>query len=155
MDEELPAETLVKYISERITVISEVINMTNVAVYPVSRTYTHQVTPSIKSLMINSDIDQIVLLTEMDKFPEYLPKCVKPLNVFNNRYFSRNSLNATRSDHAYICEMRVALAEILYCDRVLSLDADTFVVDEIGAEPWTMDLGTCHVAGVPETRINS
>ena len=53
--EELPAETLVKYITERITERSEVINMTNVAVYPVSRTYTHQVTPSIKSLMMNSE----------------------------------------------------------------------------------------------------
>ena len=154
-DEELPAETLVKYITERITERSEVKIMTNVAVYPVSQTYTHQVTPSIKSLMLNSDVDQIVLLTEMDKFPEYLPKCVKPLNVFNNRYFSRSSLNATRSDHAYLCEMRVALAEILYCDRVLSLDADTFVVDEIGSEPWRMDLGVCHVAGVPEARISA
>ncbi len=150
-DEENPVDDLAGYIEQ----ISEVIRMTNVAVYPVSRTYTHQVTPSIKSLMLNSDVDQIILLTEMDQFPEHLPKCVKPLNVFNNRYFSRSSLNATRSGHAYLCEMRVALAEILYCDRVLSLDADALIVNEIGSEPWTMDLGDCHVAGVPETRISA
>ena len=127
----------------------------NVAVYPVSQEYLPKVEASIKSLMINSDVDRIILLTEVGALPEYLPDCVTAMDVRANRYFSLNSLNATRSHHAYLCEIRVALADFLYYDRVLSLDADTIVVQDIGSEPWDLDMEGFHMAGVPEMAISN
>ena len=126
----------------------------NVAIYPVSRAYAHKVTPSIKSLMVNTDVDKVILMTETDELNEYLPECVEVMNVSDNRYFSPYSLNATRSHHAYLCEMRVAFAEFLHYDRVLSLDADTLVLRDIGDEPWTLDLEGCHYGGSPEPLIS-
>ena len=127
----------------------------NVAVYPVSAEYLPKVEASIKSLMINSDVDKIILLTETSVLPEYMPDCVMAMDVRSNRYFSPSSLNAMRSHHAYLCELRVALADFLHYDRVLSLDADTIFVQDVKGEPWEMDIAGCHMAGVPEVTISN
>ena len=129
--------------------------MEKIAVYPVSRSYVHKVTPSIKSLMMNSDVDGIILLTEMDSFEEYLPESVRLINVANQKFFPCDGLNIIKSNHAYLCMMRVVLADLLTeHSRVLSLDADTIVAREIGSELWDLDLHGCHYAGVPEPSIS-
>lgn len=132
----------------------------NAAIYPVSRVYYDKVLPSVKSLMVNSDVDTIYLTIEDDEYPGYLPECVKTINanVFK-QYFYTKGPNIGRTPYVWLCMARVIYAGYMYteehCDRILSLDADTIVADDIGSEPWTMDMNECHFAGVPELKISA
>jgi len=125
------------------------------AVYPVSRVYYEKVLPSVKSLMVNSDIDEIFLTIEDDQYPGYLPECVHTLNVRDQRFFDPKGPNIQRTPYVYLCMLRVAYGQIFSeYDRILALDADTIVMRDIGSEPWDMDLQGCHFAGVPECLIS-
>lgn len=129
----------------------------NTVVYPVSRVYYEKVLPSVKSLMCRSDADRIILTIEDDEYPGYLPECVETLNAqkVSWRYFKPDGPNIRRTPYVYLCMLRTAYAYLFPdCDRVLCLDADTLAVNEMGSDPWTMDLEGCHVAGVPELKIS-
>lgn len=124
-------------------------------VYPVSRVYYEKITPSIKSFMVNSDVDQIILTIEDDKFPDYLPECVKTINVSEQTYFRRNGANIWRTPYVYLCMLRVAYADMFPdLDRVLALDGDTICIRDIGSELWDLDLQGNYFAGVPEKLIS-
>ena len=131
------------------------------AVYPASRLYYEKVIPSIKSLMVNSDVDRIFLTIEDDEYPEYLPECVTAINagkVFG-QYLNPQGPNISRTPYVWLCMIRVVYSEVFLkqygCDRVLALDGDTIVMKDIGSEPWTMDLEGCHFAGVAERKISA
>ena len=134
------------------------------AVYPASRMYYERVLPSVKSLLCNSDVDQVVLTIEDDEYPGQLPECVKTVNaqkVFGG-YFSGDGPNIVRTPYVYLCMARVVYAGVLRTlglvpegdGRVLALDADTLVMKDIGSEPWEMDLGDAEIGGVPEVKIS-
>lgn len=125
-------------------------------VYPVSRVYYKKVLPSVKSFLVNSDVDQIILTIEDDTFPEDLPECVTTINVRGQNYFSPYGMNYSRTPYVYLCMLRVAYADMFPdLDRVLALDADTICIRDIGSELWDLDLGENHFAGVPEVKISN
>lgn len=132
----------------------------NAAVYPASRSYYQKVLPAIKSLLYHSKVEQVVLLIEDDEYPGYLPEPVVTLNaqkVFG-QYLVPNGPNVTRAPHAYLSIARTIYAGPLWTmgyRRILSLDADTIIAQDVGDEPWTLDLDGCHVAGVPETKLSA
>ena len=132
----------------------------NAAVYPASRSYYQKVLPAVKSLLYHSKVEQVVLLIEDDEYPGYLPEPVITMNaqkVFSP-YLAPNGPNVTRAPHAYLSIARTIYAGPLWTmgyRRILSLDADTIVAQDIGDEPWTMDLDGCHVAGVPEVKLSA
>lgn len=126
------------------------------AVYPVSRLYYEAVLPSVKSLLIHSDVEKVYLLIEHAKFPNELPDCVETINAKNlkKQFFDAKGINVKKSPYAYLSMMRCAYGKIFEESRILSLDADTVVIDDIGSELWNMDMGGNYVAGVIEQKLS-
>ena len=111
-----------------------------VAVYTGSRNLYPDMIPAIKSMLKNGKPDLIYLLIEDDKFPFWLPSNVKTINVSDQKFFPRDSVNM-KSKFTYLAMMRAALAKVLPkdIDTVLSLDCDTIIVGDI-TELWERDL---------------
>ena len=129
----------------------------NCAVMQASRVYYDNVLPAAKALIANSDVDKIILLIEDDEYPGYLPLKIETINAKNlkDKYFPKGCPNL-RNPYVYLTLMRCALWDILpKIDRVLTLDADAFVINSIGSLPWTMDLGDAYVAGVAEPKLST
>lgn len=110
-------------------------------VYAGTRNLYEQIVWAVKSLLSHTRIDRVWLLIEDDEFPYEMPDCVTAINVhdFVERTFPPNSKNA----NTHFTKM--VLARACYCellpdvDRVLSLDVDTVVLDDI-SPLWDIDL---------------
>ena len=126
------------------------------AVYPVSKLYYEAVLPSVKSLLIHSDVEKVYLLIEHAKFPNELPDCVETINAKNlkKQFFDAKGINVKKSPYAYLSMMRCAYGKIFEESRILSLDADTIVIDDIGSALWNMDMEGNYVAGVIEQKLS-
>ena len=126
------------------------------AVYLVSKLYYDAVIPSVKSLLMNSGVDEVYLLTE-GKYPNTLPENVKVINAqkLKKEYLDQKGANIRKSKYTYLPLLRCAYAKIFPDDsRILSLDADTIVVDDMGSELWTMDMCGNYDAGVIEQKLS-
>ena len=127
-------------------------NILKAAVYTgTSNLYPHMI-PAVKSLLINSDVEKIYLLIEDDDFPFYLPDCVECINVSDQTYFEPESPNM-KSQFTYMAMMRAALCHVLPhdLDRVLSLDVDTIVIEDI-SDLWNLPIDDCYFAAVKEPK---
>lgn len=119
------------------------------AVYAGTRNVYEDMLPSIKSLLINSDVEKIYLLIEDDEFAFDLPSECETINVSNQRWFLTNGVNFNQK-WSYMILMRAAYAYIFPdLDKILSLDNDTIVKSDI-SELWDMDLEDCYFAAVKE-----
>lgn len=119
------------------------------AVYCATRNVYEDVTPSIKSLLLNSDVDKIYILAEDDELPFYLPKECEVKNVSNQRYFPKGGLNYN-TRWSYIILMRVLFPKMFpLLDRILSLDNDVIINEDI-SEIWDIDLTGYFFAAVKE-----
>jgi len=107
-----------------------------VAAYTGTRNLYKMMIPAVKSIICNSDVDEVWLFIEDDKFPyEYgMPsEIVKIRNVSDQRYFAENGPNM-KSGFTYMAMMRATYAkEFPNLDRILSLDVDTIVNRDISA----------------------
>ena len=105
-----------------------------VAAYSGSRNLYPMMVPAVKSLLVNSDVEEIWLYIEDDEFPrEYeMPEdLVKIRNCSDQRYFRFDGPNM-KSNYTYLALMRSTYAkEFPELDRILSLDVDTIVIDDI------------------------
>ena len=111
-----------------------------VAVYTGTKNLYPDMVPAVKSLLIHSDVDEIWLFIEDDKFPYELPKNVKIKNVSDQKYFKPDGPNM-KSKFTYMAMMRAVLyKEFPKLDRILALDVDTLVNDDISSL-WDVDLG--------------
>ena len=118
-------------------------------VYVGTRNLYQAMMPSIRSLLDHNHVDRLYLVIEDDRFPVDIPGVdVRVINVSDQKYFGPDSANiGTR--FSYMCMMRVTYADILDCDRVISLDCDTIINDSL--EPiYQMDLDGKWFAAVPE-----
>lgn len=119
------------------------------AVYTATRNMYERLIPSLKSLLINSDVEKVYLLVEDDVFPVELPAVVECINVKDQKYFRQMGPNNVYP-WAYMSMMRAALCKVLPdVDRVLSLDVDTIIDGDI-AELWDYPLDDCYFAAVAE-----
>lgn len=106
--------------------------------------YLHMI-PAVKSLLYNSNIDQVYLLIQDDIFPYQLPKNVITKNVNNQQYFSSTGPNI-KSHFTYMAMMRAALAKIFpNQDLILSLDVDTIVNQDI-SDLWNLPMDNYYFA---------
>jgi len=120
-----------------------------VVVYGATRDWYDQVLPSIKSLLYHNDIDKVYLLTETDGFPYVLPENVQTVNVKRFDIFSPDGPNIN-TRYSIMAMMRGAFTKILPDETlVLSLDADTIVLDDI-SELFETDMTDYYVAGAKE-----
>ena len=113
-----------------------------VAAYTGTRNLYPLMIPAVKSLVTNSDVDEIWLFIEDDDFLDgyIFPKdLVKIRNVSQQGYFKPDGPNM-KSHFTYMAMMRATYAkEFPELDRILSLDVDTIVNDDI-SELWDLPL---------------
>ncbi len=121
-----------------------------VAVYTGTRNLYKWMVAAVKSMLMHTDVDKIYLFIEDDEFPYELPSQVITRNVSNQKYFPADGPNM-RSRFTYMALIRAALCkEFPELDRILSLDVDTIVVEDIG-DIWDLELGDeYYFSAVPE-----
>ena len=123
--------------------------MDKIAVYILTRDYYEKAISSMKSLIVHSDVDQIIVLAEDVGLPYWLPK-VEVINVSDQEWFDPDGPNFKETRFSYMVLLRAALHRILPdVDMVLSMDADTIVTDNI-SELWDIDMSCYYVAGAKE-----
>lgn len=119
------------------------------AVYCGTRNLYSDMVTAAKSLAMNSSVDMIYFLIEDPEFPEPLPDYIQCIDVSNQRYFPPGCPNVY-SLWSYMVLMRAVLSKYFpHLDRILSLDVDT-IVDQNIDELWDLDLNNCYLAGVRE-----
>lgn len=119
------------------------------ACYCMTRNIYHKVWPSLNSLLKHSDVDRVFLLTEDDDVGFEIPRQAQIVNVRDQKYFDRDGINYG-NQWTWMVLMRTALSKVFPdIDRMLSLDLDT-IVDEDISELWDTPMDDCYLAGVPE-----
>lgn len=117
--------------------------MKKAAAYCMTRNLYEMTVPSIKSLLINSDVDVVYLIIEDDEFPVQLPR-TKVINVSGQKYFTPGGIN-WNSPWTYMALMRAALPKLLRESQVLSLDCDTIIDGDI-SPLWEIPLKDYYLA---------
>lgn len=99
------------------------------AAYIATKNLYWSVLPSIKSLLIHSDVDKVYLLIEDDRFPQELPNEVEVINVTKEKpYVSMDTV-------------RCILADLFpELDIIMSADVDTFAIKDVSGI-WDLPLG--------------
>lgn len=124
------------------------------AAYLATRNYYEDVLPSVKSLLVNSDVDKIVLLIEDDTFPYKLPDRVMTVNASKQTYFRKSSPNM-KNWWTWMVLLRGAYHRIFPdLDKILSFDADAFAVQDI-SELWDLDMSDYYLAAVREPKLST
>lgn len=105
----------------------------------------------MKSLLKYSNVEKIYFLIEDDVFPYELPTEVECINVSHQKWFLQDGPNFT-SKWSYMILLRAALAQLFpHLDRILSLDCDILVQDNI-SELWELPLDDYYFAAVKEPK---
>lgn len=117
--------------------------MKKVAAYCMTRNLYEMTVPSIKSLLINSDVETVYLIIEDEEFPAQLPR-TKVINMSGQTFFTPGGINYN-THWTYMTLMRAALPKILKEAQVLSLDCDTIVDGDI-SELWELPLKDYYLA---------
>lgn len=107
---------------------------------------------SAKSLLAHSQVEKIFLLVDNDDIGKNLPPVFECINVSKQDIFPPTCPNLLPW-YGYMTTLRAALTKILpeYVDRVLWLDPDTVVVDDI-QDIWNYDVEFHYFAAVEEVR---
>jgi len=102
-----------------------------------------------KSLIANSSVEKIYFLIEDDTFPEALPPLIETVNVSGQKWFPADGPNM-KSQFTYMALVRACYASLFPdLDKVLQLDVDTIVVDNIDAL-WDIDMGSKWIIAAEE-----
>lgn len=118
-------------------------------VYCATRNIYQNIVYCVTSLAENGNIDEVVLLIEDDIFPYELPIDYRVINVADQPWFDRNHPNAKKR-WTYMTMLKVVMTKLLSdLDRVLILDCDTMVEQDISAL-WSLDLAGYYYAAVKQ-----
>lgn len=119
-----------------------------VAVYAGTRAVYPQMYTSLKSLLMNTEMDKVYLLIEDDAFPYPIPNNVMMANAKDQLFFPPESPNFS-TPYSYMELMRCALGFILKEKTVLWLDVDTIVDADI-SDLFETDMRGFYYAGCME-----
>ena len=120
-----------------------------VAVYSGTRNVYKQMYVSLKSLLLNTDMDRVYLMIEDDEFPYPVPDNVFLVNVKDQVFFPNGSANFNTS-YSYMELLRCALGFIFQKEKVvLWLDIDTIINENI-SDLFSMNMEGFYYAGVIE-----
>lgn len=123
--------------------------MRRVAVYAGTRNIYNNMVVAARSLLWHTRMDRVVFLIEDDIFPEPLPSVIETINVSGQEFFPPDGPNY-KSRWTYMTLMRLVLPELIPDERrVLWLDVDTIVTDDI-SDLFEVDLGECCIGAVRE-----
>ena len=125
------------------------------AIYTGTRNLYEHMLPAIKSLLCNSDVEKLYLGIEDPVFPYELPDICEVIDLSGQTIFDSNGPNIG-SRWTYMAMMRAALVKILPedLDRVLSLDVDTIVVQDI-SNLWDLPIDDCYFAASHEFHMTN
>lgn len=119
------------------------------AVYSGTRNLYADMVTAAKSLIANSGVEKVYFLIEDDVFPYELPKMIETMNVSGQQFFSKGGANF-KTDFTYMSLLRVCYTKLFPdLEKVLQLDVDTVVVDNIDSL-WDIDLTGKWFAAVQE-----
>ena len=125
------------------------------AVYCGTRNVYEDMIPSMKSLLIHSNVDKVYFLIEDDEFPHELPPEVECINISGQTWFNAETCPNMKNRCSYMVLLRVAFCRIFpHLDRILTIDNDTIVRENI-SELWDLDLTDYYLAGCPEYKKTS
>ena len=120
------------------------------AVYAGTRNVYQDMIPSMKSLLIHSNVEKIYFLIEDDEFPYELPPEVECINISHQQWFLPETCPNMKNRCSYMVLLRVVFSKIFpHLDRILTIDNDTIVRENI-SELWDLDLTDYYLAGCPE-----
>ena len=120
------------------------------AVYCGTRNVYQDMIPSMKSLLIHSNVEKIYFLIEDDEFPYELPQEVECINVSNQQWFSEENCPNMKNRCSYMVLLRVVFTKIFpHLDKILTIDNDTIVKHNI-SELWDIDMTNYYFAGTTE-----
>ena len=114
------------------------------ALYSGSKNLYGDMATAAKSLIANSDVDKVWMLTE-GGYDYWLPDICEVVDVSGQDYFPAGGPNMG-SKYSYLALMRAALAlmpELSHVDRVLSLDVDTACMMSV-SQAWEMPVDGCY-----------
>ena len=121
------------------------------AVYAGTRNVYQDMIPSMKSLLIHSNVEKIYFLIEDDEFPYELPPEVECINVSNQEWFPAFGINM-KNRCSYMVLLRAAFPKIFpHLNRILTIDNDTIVRENI-SELWQLDMENYYIAGCIEPK---
>ena len=98
-------------------------------VYCVTEDYIDKIKPSVKSLRFFNPKAKVYLVTETDGCDI---EDVEVIDIRNQQWFPEDSINY-RNQFTYIGLLKAVYGELLPCDKVLHLDADTIVNGPLNA----------------------
>lgn len=120
------------------------------AVYCGTRNVYQDMIPSMKSLLIHSNVEKIYFLIEDDEFPYQLPPEVECINISNQQWFKPETCPNMKNRCSYMVLLRVVFSKIFpHLDRILTIDNDTIVCENI-SELWDLNLDNYYLAGCAE-----
>ena len=99
-------------------------------VYAGTRNVYKDMVTACKSLLYHHAADRVVFLIEDDTFPEELPSCVECRNVSDQTFFPLDNPNCLKR-WTYMSLMRCALPLMGFSGRLLWLDIDTIVLNDL------------------------
>ena len=121
-------------------------------VYAGTRNLYKEMVNAAKSLLRYNPNFQVYFLIEDDKFPIPIPDCIETINVSKQQWIRENSPNY--GNHwSYMVLLRPAYTKIFpEYDKILSLDVDTVVMEDISCL-WDIDMEGKYIAAVPEYMV--
>lgn len=125
--------------------------MTRAAVYTGTRNLYGGMIAASKSLIANSDVEEVWLLIEDDEFPVDLPEIVHTMDISEKwkEFYDPKGPNML-SEFTYMAMIRPVFCHLFpHLDKILSLDVDTFVRQDV-SELWRIDLDGYYWAGCLE-----
>ena len=117
-------------------------------VYALTRNLYHTLFPAIRSLLEHNHDCEVIVMCEDDRL-DGLPDQCRYINVSDQQYFTSGPNMGNY--FTYMCMMRAIYAKYIDGDRVINLDVDTIVCDDL-TPIWEVDLTEKHFAAVPEYR---
>ena len=110
-------------------------------IYAGTRNLYEQMTWAAKSLLCNTKVDKVWFLVEDDEFPHELPSIIETINVHDyiERTFPPSGVNS-KTHFTKMALVRICYPELLPgVDKVLQLDVDTVVMDDL-SPLWDIDM---------------
>lgn len=117
-------------------------------VYAMTHHVYEQILPSLRSLAEHHPDARVFILAEDDSLPFELPIPAEIINISGQTWFPEDGVNYN-TYFKYINLLKVRYPSILPVDKVIHLDIDTIVWDDL-TEMWETDLEGKWFAAVPE-----
>jgi len=120
------------------------------AVYSGTRNLYGPMQTAAKSLIANSDVDKVWLLTE-GGYDYWLPDMCEVVDVSGQQWFPAGGPNMG-TQYTYMAMVRCAIAlmpEFAGIDRILSLDVDT-IATKTCSDVWELPIDGCYFAAARE-----